>query len=1436
MAKNDVELKIYARDQSQKPLKAVTKAINDMAAAQEEQRKAAERGEISTRDLESAYKRLESAGSQLLKLNSIIEVFKRQNIAMTEAVAKTEALRQKQQELQAAYNSSSTVTAKQEKELARVNRQVEAAAKAQENQANRVRRATADMEKYGISTKNVGAAQSSIVSSVSQVNSVLERQDKIIENAATAAAQAKIINGLKQQADQALATAKGYQTLGRVVQVATGQLGPLGTQIQAIVSPAEAARSTLHGLETQVKGVTTELAKNSKEVANVAQKIRDLNAANRTVSGLAQQIDLFRQQVAALRGMRTEYNNAKAAVVELANKMRTATTDTGELGRQMQAAQQRLAAAAQELRRTGDAARSTQSALRAAGIDTRNLADAENRLINASKQSTTALNTLTTATERNSKATRDGGKAFSFFRDEGRTTLSMIQRIRGEVIGLTTAYVGFQGALNLAGGAIDAFKMRQQAMMKIGVVVGGDQKKINEEWEYMNNLADRLGIKLENVAQGYTKFAVSAKGIGFSMEETKYVYEAMAKAGRVYHLSADDMNGVFKAMEQMVSKGQVYAEELRGQLAERLPGAVALMAEATGKSVQDLTKAMENGEIKGREIINFAREQGKAIDAQLAQAVKGVDAVEARASNAMNRFKLAIADSGFVNAYVEMLNKLTDFISSPQGKEAAEKLGQAFTAVAEAVMWAAENVDIIVDILTIFAGLKVAQMVLGLVGSIRALIPVLVSMGTMGTNIIAVMTTFGTRMVAAGGAAGVLGVALKGLARAIPIVGWALMAYSIAEIFYEQSSEFRKEVDLVIRDFKHLGNQLIAIGQTFPAAIYDMTVSIVRPITTMFADTTQSIMNWIADVLEMIPGVGKGLGEWARSIADDLTKDQRDYFESTGKLWDDVDKKWKKLNDDMVAENAKAATQIIQQTAEAAAKMLDPNYATGKANDRPGMKDTKLGDESFVSQRDRDLQALTKDMEKLETAAKKADVAARKAAERKNLKGRLALIDEEFAPQYARAKSIGGKEGDEMTKRIDAVVASRKKAEETLYASQQRTTAGTKKQENAVDSLLRKYEQLNAAVGVKEAKIDPNATFDDRLEAKLKAVNSQYDQLIAKANKIKQPKLANDFEELRQRNLEYATTQAKLEELKRLEDEMNTRQQTKANLLDVINTKREAGMITEAEAIQQTKDLYAEMNQGINDSALALENFANRFKASMSEEEFSRLMAQIQKVQAETLKLTGTFGMMDQAMVDGALGVLETGLRSIHDELVQVAIGAESIGDAFTNLGVTVAKFFADFLMKIAMAILQQQLLNMLAGVSGGVGAVASSMGGVAKKHNGGVIGSKTASGQQRSGGVSPALFANAPRFHSGGLPGLKSDEVPTILQKGEEVLSKDDPDNILNGGRQGGGGTTQPLNARFVLVDDRSRVAEAMNTPEGEIAIMQVLKNNLPTVKQLVK
>lgn len=55
--------------------------------------------------------------------------------------------------------------------------------------------------------------------------------------------------------------------------------------------------------------------------------------------------------------------------------------------------------------------------------------------------------------------------------------------------------------------------------------------------------------------------------------------------------------------------------------------------------------------------------------------------------------------------------------------------------------------------------------------------------------------------------------------------------------------------------------------------------------------------------------------------------------------------------------------------------------------------------------------------------------------------------------------------------------------------------------------------------------------------------------------------------------------------------------------------------------------------------------------------------------------------------------------------------------------------------------------------------------------HTGGIIGQGG-----RSVNADPAIFSSATRYHSGGIPGLKPNEVPIIALNNEEVLTADDP------------------------------------------------------------
>jgi hypothetical protein len=421
-------------------------------------------------------------------------------------------------------------------------------------------------------------------------------------------------------------------------------------------------------------------------------------------------------------------------------------------------------------------------------------------------------------------------------------------------------------------------------------------------------------------------------------------------------------------------------------------------------------------------------------------------------------------------------------------------------------------------------------------------------------------------------------------------------------------------------------------------------------------------------------------------------------------------------------------------------------------------------------------------------------------------------------------------------------VAKRKEIERLEFENATKGSANDNKRANALLALRNQYQQLEASLGQREAKVDTTKTFAQRMAADLAKVSVQYDQLIAKAKKLGDQKLVNQFEDLKKQNLELATLKARTDELKRLEDDVNSQLEIKRSRLQEINSLREAGVISENEQVARTVELYNQQNGAIAASVDNLEAFARTMQSSMTAEEFARINAEIASMRAGLKIVADTYDQWDTMIVQGVLDGMSASLNSIAHDLVEVFHGAMSIGEAFKNLGQVVQKFFADFLLQIAQAILQQMLLNALAGAGwGGVSSAAVAMGGVPSaaaasvpvKHSGGIVGGRS----NRTRDVSPNWFANAPRFHDGGLPGLKRDEVPTILQKGEQVLSKDDPDNILNSAGKPAAGQTQPTPIKIVNTFDASDVvSQGLSTAAGEQAIINVVRSNRSAIKNLLK
>ena len=121
--------------------------------------------------------------------------------------------------------------------------------------------------------------------------------------------------------------------------------------------------------------------------------------------------------------------------------------------------------------------------------------------------------------------------------------------------------------------------------------------------KYIKDLAEETGSEIFSLTDSFIKFKAATNGTNLEGEQTQKIFRAVAKSGAALGLSAEDQAGALKALGQMISKGKIQAEELRGQLGDRLPRALQIMASAMGVTTQQLDKMMKKGELYAEEVL-----------------------------------------------------------------------------------------------------------------------------------------------------------------------------------------------------------------------------------------------------------------------------------------------------------------------------------------------------------------------------------------------------------------------------------------------------------------------------------------------------------------------------------------------------------------------------------------------------------------------------------------------------------------------------------------------------------------------------------------------------------------------------------------------------------------------------------------------------------------
>lgn len=171
--------------------------------------------------------------------------------------------------------------------------------------------------------------------------------------------------------------------------------------------------------------------------------------------------------------------------------------------------------------------------------------------------------------------------------------------------------------------------------------------------EQLLETANRLGVDYNALTSSYKTFTGAVIASNFDFQQGERIFNAVSAAASRLKLSSQDTEGALRALQQMISKGNVQAEELRGQLGERIPGAFSIAARAMGKTEAQLNKMLEQGQVLASDLLpKLAVEFEKTFQTDNTERVEGLSAAWERLGNV---FSGTVAESGRISKFFTVI-------------------------------------------------------------------------------------------------------------------------------------------------------------------------------------------------------------------------------------------------------------------------------------------------------------------------------------------------------------------------------------------------------------------------------------------------------------------------------------------------------------------------------------------------------------------------------------------------------------------------------------------------------------------------------------------------------------------------------------------------------------------------------------------------------------
>ncbi|MEZ5529805.1 MAG: tape measure protein [Porticoccaceae bacterium] len=590
----------------------------------------------------------------------------------------------------------------------------------------------------------------------------------------------------------------------------------------------------------QLTDATTKLMQQQQEAEKAAgdydqqlEKLKatqgDLVAVSRALVEKGQLVEAFKAQATA-----TSQADARAkALIKTASELRArlkelSANDPGraKLAQQFDRASTAAQKAVASFHRQRDSLAKLNGQMKAAGLSTANLAKTEAAL-------TAEAHRLRTAQKQTADAIAKTALQADKFKASTHGAFTGLSRLRGELLRVAAAYVSLRGVADAAGGVVDAGKAIQTALQRFSVGTGS-LEAARKELEFTRKVANDLSLEFEPLIGQYAKLVAAAKGTELEGQRTRDIFLGIAEAARVMQIDADSLAGSVKAVEQIISKGKVSAEELRQQLGDRMTGAFQLFAAGLGVSTSRLDEMLKAGELTRDSLVNFGQALRDRFGVQVPQALKSAAAAQAAYRNELFYLREEAANSGFLDAFTESLHDLTDELKSPGFKAGARSFGELLGTLAKVVVFLIKNVDSLARLLGAFTVYKVVT-----------------GLGTLKGALLGVATS-------ARAAAGAMGLFNK----ALLVIGAAFAGFEVGKILNSFKVVRATAIGAIGNIDKVAQTLLITwrkIGPTIKATVGEALNAVLAQFRSWLLD--------LADLVEGVPKFGDTLASQLRKAA-----------------------------------------------------------------------------------------------------------------------------------------------------------------------------------------------------------------------------------------------------------------------------------------------------------------------------------------------------------------------------------------------------------------------------------------------------------------------------------------------------------------------------------------------------------------------------------------